>query len=1028
MSSSITDFKNQIAKSHPNVRISRKLDNNIDTNIYKENPYKRTVTVNNTGKTVKSNYIFCFQIDHFNLYLNNKSAYTFCDLRIYDGTTLLEHYVQHPASPNTSVFVVIPSLPASSKALTITYGNPSLENLSNIDVLGSNFFATSSYSSNLKDWFRSTEVNRTYYGVGDFGTYGLTNFGTLTQWKNLKSNNHGILRLDDLSNSALFPSLSLSQINNLPSVWFDGSDKLDNALRNWQSNSTSAIVVFKANSVSTGSFFGGAPADMQFVLGGGKMNFVKSQVVNLGTSTTTITAGAWNIGSYSYNGTNLAFYLNGVADGTATNAQTGFGAWGFLGRNGNGEFLDGDIAELMILNSSLTSTQQLEIHNYLNQKYKIYSTSDIPSFSVGSESANTDYKYTFKSYAPLTTFNFTSKLSKDFFGFTDSSIEINLQHLLFKYFSDENFQTWSNSTLDKTSKINNIYSRKVVATTTANTDTVTIERTESGNNLNDLSVFGLENMVETTTYTSEDGTASSDSDFIQFDIFITNIATFDFTNSKLRFENTAGTLSYESVFDISINDFQNGLNIFKVRKASFTKSGTGNWSNITKMKVITKTTSGSQNVYYGLFKLEADINTIYKIGDLVQLASCVSSDEDVSYYCQNLIEGVIIDNYISKNDSKLVVKDFLNVFLEKKFSDFDSFPSSFWNCDAVNEQGFLSISDPDKKYFTYFLKKILNFAFPNDFLDIDLDFSFIGIEGSTGKWWIKPSDKVGDVVEKLLTACGGVIRYDYYSNKIVARNSQKIWDSYSYSPSVLESSLPLATNQILEYKDDTSATDFLYNYVKLNYDFIAPTSIPIGTFNFFDKTTNYTIPALSSATFFLKSDEQLYENQEVLDMAYWGGWQVSVDPQSYTYSNTNTSITNIEIIDNNIAITLKNNNSDDRYLYALYIYAFSLPVTQENFDFEEFKNTNSIKKNSKKELEIDKKYQVGGQTLASLVNQWGEKKKKYQLDVLFNPELRIGKRITFKNIDDMIITALIIEISLYSQGGVDKITLTVVEL
>jgi hypothetical protein len=244
----------------------------------------------------------------------------------------------------------------------------------------------------------------------------------------------------------------------------------------------------------------------------------------------------------------------------------------------------------------------------------------------------------------------------------------------------------------------------------------------------------------------------------------------------------------------------------------------------------------------------------------------------------------------------------------------------------------------------------------------------------------------------------------------------------------LESSLPLATNQILEYKDDTSATDFLYNYVKLNYDFIAPTSIPIGTFNFFDKTTNYTIPALSSATFFLKSDEQLYENQEVLDMAYWGGWQVSVDPQSYTYLNTNTSITNIEIIDNNIAITLKNNNSDDRYLYALYIYAFSLPVTQENFDFEEFKNTNSIKKNSKKELEIDKKYQVGGQTLASLVNQWGEKKKKYQLDVLFNPELRIGKRITFKNIDDMIITALIIEISLYSQGGVDKITLTVVEL
>jgi hypothetical protein len=54
----------------------------------------------------------------------------------------------------------------------------------------------------------------------------------------------------------------------------------------------------------------------------GKQEFLKSGVVLIGTSTTAITTGVWQTCGVTYDGTNAAFYLNGLQDGTASSAQT----------------------------------------------------------------------------------------------------------------------------------------------------------------------------------------------------------------------------------------------------------------------------------------------------------------------------------------------------------------------------------------------------------------------------------------------------------------------------------------------------------------------------------------------------------------------------------------------------------------------------------------------------------------------------------------------------------------------------------
>lgn len=99
---------------------------------------------------------------------------------------------------------------------------------------------------------------------------------------------------------------------------------------------TVAAWVNPTNFAATRTIFGGTSGVLQFRINtSGVLAFVKLNILNIGASTGTVTAGVWSFvaGTYDAAG-NFAFYLNGVLIGTGTNSTNmeGFGVQ--LGRNG----------------------------------------------------------------------------------------------------------------------------------------------------------------------------------------------------------------------------------------------------------------------------------------------------------------------------------------------------------------------------------------------------------------------------------------------------------------------------------------------------------------------------------------------------------------------------------------------------------------------------------------------------------------------------------------------------------------------
>lgn len=109
-----------------------------------------------------------------------------------------------------------------------------------------------------------------------------------------------------------------------------------------------------SNSVNGKTIWGptATTGPLQFGTSGGgtpTLFFNKSNLVNIGNSTGTITSGTWAHVGVSYDGSgNYAFYINGAVSGTGTNNQT-FATSGnaSLGRNGgNAEYMDGTVDEV----------------------------------------------------------------------------------------------------------------------------------------------------------------------------------------------------------------------------------------------------------------------------------------------------------------------------------------------------------------------------------------------------------------------------------------------------------------------------------------------------------------------------------------------------------------------------------------------------------------------------------------------------------------------------------------------------------
>jgi hypothetical protein len=114
-----------------------------------------------------------------------------------------------------------------------------------------------------------------------------------------------------------------------------------------------------------------------------------------------------------YNGTSHIMRLNNQDGTTGTKSDSNFVGGTFdLGFpaivGGSTNYFNGDIAEIILFDSALNSTDRTAIENYLNTKYRLFNANALPSSTVGNESSNIDILFGTKLATNVTLVNSTT--------------------------------------------------------------------------------------------------------------------------------------------------------------------------------------------------------------------------------------------------------------------------------------------------------------------------------------------------------------------------------------------------------------------------------------------------------------------------------------------------------------------------------------------------------------------------------------------------------------------------------------------
>jgi len=170
---------------------------------------------------------------------------------------------------------------------------------------------------------------------------------------------------------SLQPVYSASGFNGGPSVQFDGGDYLDlDSTTNLDTFEIFAVMRTSADGIVLGSQIG----DEQIrVRNGGKL----SAYVGTGTEATSdaMTASTSDafIAAYSRSGTSISFQENGESRGTNVTIDGASLDISRVGNNGS-LFLNGDVAEVIVFDHTLTETERSQVGLYLAKKHNINSS------------------------------------------------------------------------------------------------------------------------------------------------------------------------------------------------------------------------------------------------------------------------------------------------------------------------------------------------------------------------------------------------------------------------------------------------------------------------------------------------------------------------------------------------------------------------------------------------------------------------------------------------------------------------------
>lgn len=218
---------------------------------------------------------------------------------------------------------------------------------------------TPSSISGLHAWWKADAIT------------GLSDGGNIATWPD--SGPNGYTLDQPFSRYAIYKT---GIVNGLPVGRFSSSNAR-NATASSSLTSTTLFAVVRPTTTTGQQTIRGADASggLQFRLSSGKVNLTKQGVAVIGTGATTLSTSTFSVVAATYvDTTSWVVYLNGASDGSGSHAQTLTAAkTTTVGANSlfGGEDFGGDIAEVIVYDSVLGSTDRSAVTAYLGTKYGI---------------------------------------------------------------------------------------------------------------------------------------------------------------------------------------------------------------------------------------------------------------------------------------------------------------------------------------------------------------------------------------------------------------------------------------------------------------------------------------------------------------------------------------------------------------------------------------------------------------------------------------------------------------------------------
>lgn len=1045
------DFNQNAKMSYQTVQTSNQEGG---FSLFAGNFYKRTITINNTGKTAKTNYYVAVIFDTFQTYVNFKINLGFNSLRVYDsdGVTRLEHYVQTAGSDQTVVFVRIPSLPASSKNIFFEYGNsglPSLNNELNKRPRTSNFWNFN--KRNFGDWLVGHNARRRMFTKFN-SAYNDFSFNNVQNWSNLKNTaNWGLFSDNDYTLRSV-PLLnghtgfgSDVKINGLDTVFFNGNSRMELQAStgsfkpiNNANNSYFAIALRTGTLSATIKAIIGSPTNgIGITLSATQqLRITQTAVTNYIISTTTLANNTnyilecW-LRPTGGTGFSATVRINNTSQ-TATGTHSSFPSTLFhhssIGGNPDGSFSQVYISEILYFNgANTTSTEDTnlrnDVYNYLNTKYRIVGSADMPTITVGSETTITNnITDNYVNYNSISKFNSQSELTNGFFGTESNKTQVNIKKILEKPFLSGR-TNFTNSTLNIQNITTEKASREYIATTTspyAVSDDFSL--TVGGDNYADLTKFQYKDIIENTDYLSDNF------DYISFELNVQNASLIDKTNSFISFSDTA-IFTNQIFSSLTLFDLENGLNRISIKKDNFTNSLPIDWADLKYCRVRIRTTSGFQIVYFGNFKLIKNYEELAKAGDKILLGQAVSLDQNTTFFKDQISPNFATQTFNSEKEVSIEAENILTKFLE---SSFDELPG--WLDDG--RQFFAGKEsepfEPNTTFNNKIIKRIFTLAFPYEFLDfqalpqarMNLDQNIFIARGEF---------KVRDYVEPLLNIYGGSIYFDETSQKLKYSTGFQKFEIGSPS---LESEVYISESEILGFPENTSTDQPIYNSITVPSYFIEETLSDNVYYGNYLPITNLPspveIPAGTTQEVFINLED--FDNLRGEFATYLDNLRLSNAQLSTTQDGTlqagfalSVEYRNLRFLPpSTIVFTVQNNSGSVRWLrqlafngaFIVYYTAYPNSATNQNLTFE-YENRESIKKFGKKEFPIGN-LRVSASTSAdqptTLTNFWQNtidnfsglnKFAEIELTINNNPAVTLNTRVRLKNKQGVVVRGIV---------------------